>query len=240
MISSTSSLASSTPATSLNVTLFWCSLSSLAFDLPKRHRLAAARLQLAHEEEEDADEEQHRQPPHEHLRPEARLILGLDGVRDAGAVDIVDDGAGELGVDDPLRRIALHRDDVARVVMAARLGADTLDLAGLLLVGEARAERGDVQFPLLARGVREHRVDAHEHEDQEWPRSGWSCGIGAKENLRVGGNLPCSMEPLRMDAKANHVKNSPSIEEVQRRSGASSGDSSCAARRARPTRWHRS
>ena len=35
MISSTSSLASSMPATSANVTLFWCSVSSFAFDLPK-------------------------------------------------------------------------------------------------------------------------------------------------------------------------------------------------------------
>ena len=43
MISSTSSLASSTPATSLNVTWFWFSVSSFALDLPKRHRLAAAR-----------------------------------------------------------------------------------------------------------------------------------------------------------------------------------------------------
>ena len=35
MISSTSSLASSMPATSLKVTLFWCSVSSFALDLPK-------------------------------------------------------------------------------------------------------------------------------------------------------------------------------------------------------------
>ena len=35
MISSTSSLASSMPATSANVTFFWFSESSLAFDLPK-------------------------------------------------------------------------------------------------------------------------------------------------------------------------------------------------------------
>ena len=35
MISSTSSLASSMPATSAKVTLFWCSVSSLALDLPK-------------------------------------------------------------------------------------------------------------------------------------------------------------------------------------------------------------
>ncbi len=35
MISSTSSLASSMPATSANVTFFWFSESSLALDLPK-------------------------------------------------------------------------------------------------------------------------------------------------------------------------------------------------------------
>src|SRR4051812_1878467 len=46
----------------------------LRLGLAKAHRLAAATLQLAHEQEEDADEEQHRQPPHEHLRPDARLF----------------------------------------------------------------------------------------------------------------------------------------------------------------------
>ncbi len=35
MISSSSSLASSMPATSAKVTLLWCSVMSLAFDLPK-------------------------------------------------------------------------------------------------------------------------------------------------------------------------------------------------------------
>ena len=50
MISSTSSLASSMPATSSKVTLFWCSVSSFAFDLPKLIALPPPDLQLAHEE----------------------------------------------------------------------------------------------------------------------------------------------------------------------------------------------
>jgi hypothetical protein len=39
MISCSSSLASSTPATSLNVTFFCCEASSLALDLPKERAL---------------------------------------------------------------------------------------------------------------------------------------------------------------------------------------------------------
>ena len=50
MISCSSSLASSTPATSLKVTFFCCSTSSRALLLPKRHRLVAAGLHLAHED----------------------------------------------------------------------------------------------------------------------------------------------------------------------------------------------
>src|SRR6266487_2542935 len=56
MISSTSSFASSTPATSANVTFFLVLAEELGFRFAEAHRLAAARLQLPHEEEEDEDQ----------------------------------------------------------------------------------------------------------------------------------------------------------------------------------------
>ncbi len=78
MISSTSSFASSMPATSANVTLFCESLSMRALALPKRHRLAAARLELPHEEEEHDADEEHRQERDERGRPEGRRVLFLE------------------------------------------------------------------------------------------------------------------------------------------------------------------
>ena len=75
MISSTSSLASSIPATSANVTLFCESLSMRAFRLAERHRLAAARLELAHEEEEHDADEEHREEGDERRGPERASSL---------------------------------------------------------------------------------------------------------------------------------------------------------------------
>jgi hypothetical protein len=72
MISSTSSLASSMPATSANVTLFCESLSMPRLGLAEAHGLAAAGLELAHEEEEHDADEEHRQQRHERRRPEGR------------------------------------------------------------------------------------------------------------------------------------------------------------------------
>ena len=71
-ISPTSSLASSTPATSANVTLTWSSPSSRARLLPKDMAPAAARpaLHLAHEVDPDADQQQDRERRDEQLHQE--------------------------------------------------------------------------------------------------------------------------------------------------------------------------
>src|SRR6185503_10271048 len=99
----------------------------LGLRLAEAHGLAAARLELAHEQEEDADQQEHRQPPHQDLRPDARLVLGLDGVRNARLGDLVHELAGELGVHDGLVGLGLVREDVARVVVTVRLDPDLLD-----------------------------------------------------------------------------------------------------------------
>ncbi len=74
----------------------------LRLGLAEAHRLAAARLQLPHEQEEDPDEQQHRQPPHEDLRPDAGVVLRLDRVLDVRVGELVRDRARKLGVDDRL------------------------------------------------------------------------------------------------------------------------------------------
>ena len=74
MISCSSSLASSTPATSLNVTFFCWEASSLALDLPKESALLPAALHLPHEEDPEADEEQEGRPGDEHVGPGRRLV----------------------------------------------------------------------------------------------------------------------------------------------------------------------
>ena len=56
-----SSLASSTPATSLKVTRPWFSVS-MGARFAEAHRLAAARLHLAHEEHPHAEHQQHGEP----------------------------------------------------------------------------------------------------------------------------------------------------------------------------------
>ena len=71
MISCSSSFASSTPATSLNVTFFCETARQLRLALAERQRLVAAALHLAHEEDPEADEQQDRRPRIEQRRPGA-------------------------------------------------------------------------------------------------------------------------------------------------------------------------
>ena len=85
MISSTSSLASSMPATSANVTL--CVVLGRAASprlLPNDIALPPPDLHLAHEEDPHADQQQHREPLHEQRRtsgsPSSRLGVDLDAL----------------------------------------------------------------------------------------------------------------------------------------------------------------
>ena len=79
-ISPTSSFASSTPATSANVTLTWSSSEQPRAALAERHGAAAARpaLHLAHEVHPDADQQQDRERGDEQLHQE-RLPLRRRG-----------------------------------------------------------------------------------------------------------------------------------------------------------------
>ena len=94
MISSSSSLASSMPATSLNVTLFVVLAEQLRAALAEGHRLAAAALHLAHEEDPEADQEQHREPVDEEHVPERLGILAARVDPDALFAEVAD----ELGI----------------------------------------------------------------------------------------------------------------------------------------------
>ena len=73
MISCSSSLASSTPATSLNVTFFCCMESRRARLLPKRQRLVAAGLHLAHHEEPERAEQDERSEVQQPTGPASAL-----------------------------------------------------------------------------------------------------------------------------------------------------------------------
>ena len=70
-------------------------------------------------------------------------------------VDLFGDRAGELGVDDlAWTRVALHRDDVASVVVAARLDRDLSISLAFSLFARSVAERGDVDsFSLVEESV---------------------------------------------------------------------------------------
>ena len=87
--------------------------------LAEAHGLAAARLHLAHEEHPDADQQQHREPRHQHaqqrrhvlverLRADAHVVLGqaVDQVRVVGSVGVERAAILEVAAD----RIALDRD----------------------------------------------------------------------------------------------------------------------------------
>ena len=74
-ISCSSSLASSTPATSSNVTRPWRSVSSLALRLAEAHGAAAARLHLAHEEDPHPDQQQHGEPVEQHAHDRGHVLI---------------------------------------------------------------------------------------------------------------------------------------------------------------------
>ena len=67
----------------------------LGLRLAEAHRLAAADLQLAHEDQEQHHQHQHRQPGHEHLLPEAVLVL-------------LDHLVGQLRLVQPLEQLVAH------------------------------------------------------------------------------------------------------------------------------------
>ena len=69
MISWSSSLASSTPETSLNVTFFWELEESFARLLPNEQGLVPAALHLPHDENPEADHEQDGRPVIENVGP---------------------------------------------------------------------------------------------------------------------------------------------------------------------------
>ena len=68
----------------------------------------------------------------------------------------------------------------ALTVNAARLDLHVLDLGRLLLVRDLGQEVGDVDFLFLGRRVCEHRVDAHEHDDQDRPDQDGLVGLAQR------------------------------------------------------------
>ena len=75
IISCNSSLASSTPATSLNVTFFCCEECSRARALPEAQRLVSARLHLAHHENPEPQQQHERNRVHQDRNPVAAVVL---------------------------------------------------------------------------------------------------------------------------------------------------------------------
>ena len=114
----TSSFASSQPATSANVIAVVRLVEHLGLALAEAERAAApAALHLAHEEDPDADQQQHREPRDEHLREERLLLVGLGLDLDAVLDEVADhpDVAGAVGDEallvarHPLDRAAFDR-----------------------------------------------------------------------------------------------------------------------------------
>ena len=198
MISSTSSFASSMPATSAKVTLFWCSPSSLALDLPKlialpppawswrmnRKKMTTSASIGSHEPSSSVQQRVLvlllELVLHRRLAVLARVVelveqLGSDG---RGA-----DGAKFLGVAVLARPVlSLDRDllDVRRVVLHLLHEGAERDL----LVGSLG-------------GPGEQLVDAHEHQDEQQPEQDGLMGLTQSD-------LACQLALLHTNAGNPH------------------------------------
>ncbi len=96
------------------------------FGFAEAHRLAAAALHLAHEENPDADQQQHREPGNQDIQQRRRPVVGRRRVDDhAGLVELVD----QVGI---VGRIGRERPAVlAHTGNRAALDRDLVDLAAL-------------------------------------------------------------------------------------------------------------
>src|SRR5205823_2435599 len=155
----------------------------------RSHRLAAARLQLAHEEDEEDAEYAERHPADEKLRPERLRIFLLELERDALLPHLLEklvverrDGAELLVVSAlelPLQRVALHgrAGDLAAVDRS-------VELARVDLLGLVRA------LPREDRVEREEEQDQHRPEKERLVRLshlGSSSGLRLMVAERAGG-----------------------------------------------------
>ena len=139
MISPSSSTASSSPATSANVTVGWSLPTGFARDLPEAQDAATATLRLVHEPEEEPEDEHERQQAQEQ-RDQRVLRLAVDlEVADVGAPDL----AGEL-VRVLLREPGLVLGAVGERALDHVVLVQERDAADLV-VGEVLLERREIE-----------------------------------------------------------------------------------------------
>ena len=181
MISCSSSLASSTPATSLKVTFFCWRGEELRLRLAEGQGLVPAALHLPHEEDPEADEEQEGRPGDEHVRPGRGLValdVDLDLLGQQGVdVLLVAGGRGGLeGVADAVDRA---------VALALDLGAGDGHLGDLALLDlfheGAEGERG---FLLLDVGEMPGQEDDHQQRHPQHDRLERSVHFAALPGFR--------------------------------------------------------
>ena len=151
MISSSSSFASSMPATSCEGDLVLVLGEQLGAALAEGHRLAAADLHLAHEEDPDADEQQHREPLDQEDHVPGLAVLGLGRDLDALVAQQLDqvrvlrrEGLEALAVEVvPADVLPLDRDllDVALLDRREELAEDDLRIACLLAIQQVEEQQ---------------------------------------------------------------------------------------------------
>ena len=164
MISCSSSLASSTPATSLNVTFFWVLEEQLGAALAERERLVAAALHLAHEEDPEADHQQDRRPARRAARPRDCVVGSF--------ADHLDVALDELVAERPVLRRRIGPELLARTSEVPRISlpvivtfwtcpsssslTNSLKVIGLVAVWNVRGEVPD-----------EHPDDDEHHPEEQ-------------------------------------------------------------------------
>src|SRR5258705_364422 len=132
----------------------------LRLALAEAHRLAAARLELAHEEDEEDAEDAERHPGDEELRPERLGIFLLELQRHALLAH-------------PLEELAVERRDGAELLPVLQLTLEDVPLhggRGDVPTLDCRVELAGVDLLRLGRALLgEDRVEREEEQDQDRP-----------------------------------------------------------------------
>ena len=129
--------------------------------LPEAHRLTAAALHLADEEDPQANEQDQREPHDQDLSPEPALVPGLDRGLDVALVEL----RQELAIDRGRRRVGLELAPIGEFTLDVPFfDQDGLDLVGLDLLHEAVVrDRRDRALVRLQCGEEKE----HDHQDHD-------------------------------------------------------------------------
>lgn len=186
MISCSSTLASSAPATSAKVSLGVSPVRSLAFDFPKEKARFPARLQLAEEEDPERDDGQRREDVQEEGREPAPRLLGFDG--DAGGLQA---GLELLVVrerqhdHEALGRARILKDGRAEVALEALaiVDGDARNIAGVELPEERGVGKLLRRVPLAVHRI----VERQREQPDEQPEREVLAQAGPVGPLRARG-----------------------------------------------------